>query len=68
MVDRLLRVHIQSQQAFGPWWTLSYNNEPQRLCLAALLQLRTGFHLQFSCTSRASGAQRHLQVLERELS
>ena len=26
MVDRLLRVHIQSQQAFGPWWTLSYNN------------------------------------------
>ena len=26
MVDRLLRVHIQSQRAFGPWWTLSYNN------------------------------------------
>ena len=25
MVDRLLRVHIQSQRAFGPWWTLSYN-------------------------------------------
>ena len=25
MVDRLLRVHIQSQQAFGSWWTLSYN-------------------------------------------
>ena len=25
MVDRLLRVHIQSQLAFGPWWTLSYN-------------------------------------------
>ena len=25
MVDRLLRVHIQSQQAFGPWLTLSYN-------------------------------------------
>ena len=24
MVDRLLRVHIQSQRAFGPWWTLSY--------------------------------------------
>ena len=23
MVDRLLRVHIQSQRAFGPWWTLS---------------------------------------------
>ena len=23
MFDRLLRVHIQSQQAFGPWWTLS---------------------------------------------
>ena len=26
MVDRLLRVHIQSQRAFWPWWTLSYNN------------------------------------------
>ena len=26
MVDRLLRVHIQSQRAFGPWWTLSYNS------------------------------------------
>ena len=26
MVDRLLRVHIQSQRAFGPQWTLSYNN------------------------------------------
>ena len=25
MVDRLLCVHIQSQRAFGPWWTLSYN-------------------------------------------
>ena len=25
IVDRLLRVHIQSQRAFGPWWTLSYN-------------------------------------------
>ena len=25
MVDRLLRVHIQSQRAFGPRWTLSYN-------------------------------------------
>ena len=25
MVDRLLRVHIQSQRALGPWWTLSYN-------------------------------------------
>ena len=25
MVDRLLRVHIQSQRAFGPLWTLSYN-------------------------------------------
>ena len=25
MVDRLLRVHIRSQRAFGPWWTLSYN-------------------------------------------
>ena len=25
MVDHLLRVHIQSQRAFGPWWTLSYN-------------------------------------------
>ena len=25
MVDRLLRVHIQSQRAFGPWRTLSYN-------------------------------------------
>ena len=25
MVDRLLRVHIQSQRAFGLWWTLSYN-------------------------------------------
>ena len=25
MVDRLLRVHIQSRRAFGPWWTLSYN-------------------------------------------
>ena len=24
MVDRLLRVHIQSQRAFGPWLTLSY--------------------------------------------
>ena len=28
MVDRLLRVHIQSQRAFGPWWTLSYNRFP----------------------------------------
>ena len=26
MVDRLLRVHIQSQWAFGPSWTLSYNS------------------------------------------
>ena len=26
MVDRLLRVHIQSQRAFGPRWTLSYNS------------------------------------------
>ena len=26
MVDRLLRVHIQSQRAFGPWWTMSYNS------------------------------------------
>ena len=25
MVDRLLRVHIQSQRAIGTWWTLSYN-------------------------------------------
>ena len=25
MVDRLLSVHIQSQRAFGPWWTVSYN-------------------------------------------
>ena len=25
MVDRLLLVHIQSQRAFGPWWTVSYN-------------------------------------------
>ena len=25
MVDRLLRVHIKSQRAFGPWWTLRYN-------------------------------------------
>ena len=25
MVDRLLRVHIQSQRAFGTWWTLIYN-------------------------------------------
>jgi len=25
MVDHLLRVHIQSLRAFGPWWTLSYN-------------------------------------------
>ena len=25
MVDRLLRVHIQSQRAFGPRWNLSYN-------------------------------------------
>ena len=25
MVDRLLRVHIQSLRAFGPWWTLNYN-------------------------------------------
>ena len=28
MVDCLLRVHIQSQRAFGPWWTLSYNSPP----------------------------------------
>ena len=27
MVDRILRVHIQSQRAFGPWWTLSYNSQ-----------------------------------------
>ena len=27
MVDRLLHVHIQSQRAFGPWWTLSYNTK-----------------------------------------
>ena len=27
MVDRLLRVHIQSQRAFGPNWTLSYNTQ-----------------------------------------
>ena len=27
MVDRLLRVHIQSQRAFGPWLTLSYNHQ-----------------------------------------
>ena len=25
MVDRLLRVHMQSQRVFGPWWTLSSN-------------------------------------------
>ena len=25
MVDRLLRMHIQSQRACGPRWTLSYN-------------------------------------------
>ena len=25
IVDRLLCVHIQSQRAFGPGWTLSYN-------------------------------------------
>ena len=27
MVDRILRVHIQSQRAFGPRWTLSYNTD-----------------------------------------
>ena len=26
VVDHLLHVHIQSQRAFGPWWTLSYNS------------------------------------------
>ena len=55
MVDRLLRVHIQSQRAFGPWWTLSYNRhilpEPRPLglfsprrsppsCLGSLSSLR----------------------------
>ena len=36
MVDRLLRVHIQSQRAFGPRWTLIYNS---------LCALQEGQHL-----------------------
>ena len=36
MVDRLLRVHIQSQRAFGPWWTLSYNRIMPHSCLCRL--------------------------------
>ena len=34
MVDRLLRVHIQSQRAFGPRWTLSYNRESRHVAAA----------------------------------
>ena len=33
MVDRLLRVHIQSQRAFGPRWTLSYNTAATHACV-----------------------------------
>ena len=36
MVDRLLRVHIQSQRAFGPRWTLSYNMGNLRIASRAV--------------------------------
>ena len=36
MVDRLLRVHIPSQRAFGPWLTLSYNICIKCSCSVAL--------------------------------
>ena len=54
MVDRVRCVHIQSQRAFGPWLTLSYNKNqchaPERMVALQLMDdqvpsIASGFRL-----------------------